>query len=392
MQRLECTIQKYKWGKKGLDGLVAQLSGLIKVEEDESYAELWMGTHKNGPSKIKNEGILLSEYFEKNPKVLGEHEKKGLNFLFKVLSVGSSLSVQSHPTKEQAIYLHSKDPKNYPDANHKPELAIALTEFELLCGFRKPEEILSNIKLNKEIEEIIGEEEIKKFSIKNEEENKNSLKIIFTKIWTAPEEKIKLILNKILERISKKEEKTNIDNLIIRLNNQFPEDIGIIAPLFLNYFTLKPGEATFLGPNEPHAYLFGDCVECMALSDNTIRAGLTPKFKDVQTLCENLTYKMSGPPIFESKKLANGIVEYSPPVEEFVVHKLDQNVSILQSIQAASIIIIISGKAILILEKENLKEEIIKGDILFIPQLFEAKIEEKSEDFLAFRAFTPQFK
>lgn len=54
--------------------------------------------------------------------------------------------------------------------------------------------------------------------------------------------------------------------------------------------------------------------------------------------------------------------------------------------------IIISGKALLILEKENLKEEIIKGDILFIPQLFEAKIEEKSEDFLAFRAFTPQFK
>uniref|UniRef100_A0A915NKL2 Phosphomannose isomerase type I helical insertion domain-containing protein n=1 Tax=Meloidogyne floridensis TaxID=298350 RepID=A0A915NKL2_9BILA len=184
-----------------------------------------------------------------------------------------------------------------------------------------------------------------------------------------------------------KEEKTNIDNLIIRLNNQFPEDIGIIAPLFLNFFTLKPGEATFLGPNEPHAYLFGDCVECMALSDNTIRAGLTPKFKDVVTLCENLTYKMSGPPIFESKKLENGIVEYSPPVEEFV-----QNVSILQSIQAASIMIIISGKALLILEKENLKEEIIKGDILFIPQLFEAKIEEKSEDFLAFRAFTPQFK
>nr|CAD2184682.1 unnamed protein product [Meloidogyne enterolobii] len=130
----------------------------------------------------------------------------------------------------------------------------------------------------------------------------------------------------------------------------------------------------------------------MALSDNTIRAGLTPKFKDVQTLCENLTYKMSGPPIFESKKLENGIVEYSPPVEEFVVHKLDQNVSILQSIQAASIMIIISGKALLILEKENLKEEIVKGDILFIPQLFEAKIDEKSEDFLAFRTFTPQFK
>lgn len=127
----------------------------------------------------------------------------------------------------------------------------------------------------------------------------------------------------------------------MRLNDQYPDDIGIIAPLFLNYFTLKPGEATFLGPNEPHAYLYGgfslifyflnslpDCVECMALSDNTIRAGLTPKFKDIKTLCDNLTYKMSDPPIFLPKILSNGIVEYAPPVEEFAVHKLDVNIQV----------------------------------------------------------------
>lgn len=388
MQRLECKIQNYKWGKKGLSGIVAQLSKQV-LEENESYAEFWMGTHKNGPSKILNENITLSEYFDKNPNVLGQHEKNGLNFLFKVLSVGSSLSVQSHPTKEQAIYLHSKDPKNYPDDNHKPEMAIALTDFELLCGFKRPEEILSNLKLNKEIEQIVGEEELNKLSIKIDEEKcKAALKTIFTKIWTTPENEIKEVLNKILARISIKEEKTNIDNLIIRLNDQFPDDIGILAPFFLNFFTLKPGESTFLGPNEPHAYLFGDCIECMALSDNTIRAGLTPKFKDVQTLCENLTYKMSSPPIFEPKNLSNGIVEYSPPVEEFAVHKLDQNISILPYIPAASIMIIITGKATLTSEEDQ-KEEIEKGDVLLIPQLFEAKIEEKSKDFLAFRAFTP---
>lgn len=268
-------------------------------------------------------------------------------------------------------------------------MAIALTDFELLCGFKRPEEILSNLKLNKEIEQIVGEEELNKLSIKIDEEKcKAALKTIFTKIWTTPENEIKEVLNKILARISIKEEKTNIDNLIIRLNDQFPDDIGILAPFFLNFFTLKPGESTFLGPNEPHAYLFGDCIECMALSDNTIRAGLTPKFKDVQTLCENLTYKMSSPPIFEPKNLSNGIVEYSPPVEEFAVHKLDQNISILPYIPAASIMIIITGKATLTSEEDQ-EEEIEKGDVLLIPQLFEAKIEEKSKDFLAFRAFTP---
>ncbi|KAF7638844.1 Mannose-6-phosphate isomerase [Meloidogyne graminicola] len=388
MKRLECKIQNYKWGKKGITGIVAQLSKQV-IEEDESYAELWMGTHKNGPSKIENEQITLAEYFEKNPNVLGQYEKKGLNFLFKVLSVGTSLSVQSHPTKDQAIYLHSKDPKNYPDDNHKPEMAIAITDFELLCGFRKPEEILLNLLLNKEIIEIIGDKQITQSLMENDEQKcKDALKNIFTKIWFLSEDKIKDVLNKILSRIFLKEERTNIDDLIMRLNDQYPDDIGIIAPLFLNYFTLKPGEATFLGPNEPHAYLYGDCVECMALSDNTIRAGLTPKFKDIKTLCDNLTYKMSDPPIFLPKILSNGIVEYAPPVEEFAVHKLDDKVSILPSIPAASIMIIIRGEAILLLKNDK-KEEIKEGNVLFIPQLFEGKIEEKSKDFLAFRAFTP---
>ena len=54
------------------------------------------------------------------------------------------------------------------------------------------------------------------------------------------------------------------------------------------------GEAMFLGPNLPHAYLSGDCIECMACSDNVVRAGLTPKLIDVPTLCEMLIYQCPG--------------------------------------------------------------------------------------------------
>ena len=78
---------------------------------------------------------------------------------------------------------------------------------------------------------------------------------------------------------------------ILRLNQQYPNDIGVFSPLFTNYIQLQPGQSFFIGANELHAYLSGECVECMALSDNVVRAGLTPKFKDCETLCNMLVYK-----------------------------------------------------------------------------------------------------
>ena len=71
---------------------------------------------------------------------------------------------------------------------------------------------------------------------------------------------------------------------IIRLYGDYPNDRGVLCPLFLNHLLLNEGEGFFMGANEPHAYIYGDCVECMALSDNVVRAGLTPKFRDVSTL------------------------------------------------------------------------------------------------------------
>ncbi len=49
---------------------------------------------------------------------------------------------------------------------------------------------------------------------------------------------------------------------------------------------LPPSSSTL----HAHLLVAGDCVECMACSDNVVRAGLTPKFKDVPTLCDMLTY------------------------------------------------------------------------------------------------------
>ena len=79
--------------------------------------------------------------------------------------------------------------------------------------------------------------------------------------------------------------------LVLRLEKQYPDDVGIISAFFLNHVKLNPGEALYLGANEPHAYISGECIECMATSDNVVRAGLTPKFRDVHTLCAMFTYK-----------------------------------------------------------------------------------------------------
>ena len=85
----------------------------------------------------------------------------------------------------------------------------------------------------------------------------------------------------------------NLGGLMRRLSEDFPGDVGVMCPLLLNCVRLSPGHSFFCGPSEPHAYISGDCIECMAPSDNVIRSGLTPKFKDVDVLCDMLTYRYS---------------------------------------------------------------------------------------------------
>ena len=121
---------------------------------------------------------LLKEYIEKNAISLGyvpmAYPPTELPFLLKVLSVGTALSIQAHPDKVLAKELNAKFPTiykginlllfrlqyHYPviaDDNHKPEMALAITKFEALCGFRNEAEILANVQLYPEFIDIIGD-------------------------------------------------------------------------------------------------------------------------------------------------------------------------------------------------------------------------------------------
>ena len=143
----------------------AAQSAEFQVDKDKPYAELWIGTHPNGMSQILNEedgnpcGSLL-EYVQSNPEMhLGKTGQKDLTFLFKVLSIEKVLSIQAHPDKKLAEQLHASRPHIYKDPNHKPEMAVALTDdFEAMCGFRPVKAIAENLRKFPEFRAVIGEE------------------------------------------------------------------------------------------------------------------------------------------------------------------------------------------------------------------------------------------
>ncbi|KAF8384906.1 hypothetical protein PRIPAC_74048 [Pristionchus pacificus] len=398
MLKLKCGAQRYAWGTMGEESLVAQLlvngGHAAEVDKTKPYAELWMGVHPNCPSSVVREGdeILLADLFKRHPELLADHEKGTLQFLFKVLSVNQALSVQTHPTKEQAVALHAADPKNYPDANHKPEMAIAISHFELLCGFRIPSEIVEHLRAYP-IGQHLDKGWIVSLEKGGEQEQKEALRSIFTYIWKLPAAEIAAHVETLIKFIGHKRdskvELSKLELLLVRLNEEYPGgDVGVFAPLLLNYFSLRPGQATFLGPNRPHAYLKGDCVECMACSDNTIRAGLTPKFKDVNTLCANMDYTMSAPPILD--RSGGAADTYAPATPEFAVQQITDQTGSFSSRDASSLLLVTNGQATL--ESGGQKLNIRTGDVIFVPAGTEkvALTGVSCNFFQAWRAFTPR--
>ncbi|XP_075229900.1 mannose phosphate isomerase isoform X2 [Lycorma delicatula] len=332
---LYCFVQNYHWGKKGRNSEVALLAEGnrtdLQIDEEKPYAELWMGTHPSGPSVIVESGLLLIDWIQKNPKVLGTDVRARfghLPFLFKVLSVDQALSIQAHPTKEHAKKLHSSNPDIYKDPNHKPEMAIALTRFEALCGFRPINELKKFLQEISELRFIIGEELVANFLSSDEANLQNALRKCFRALMSAPDDVVGNAITSFLSTLSTLDEPTRESlhaDLVERLHSHYPGDVGVFGPFFFNYIILNPGDAIYLPANEPHAYLSGDCVECMACSDNVVRAGLTPKLKDIDTLCEMLSYicEPADAKLFTGSKEDDYTTVYKPSVPDFALIKIE---------------------------------------------------------------------
>ncbi|GAA5991124.1 hypothetical protein JCM10908_006548 [Rhodotorula pacifica] len=411
---LVCGAQSYDWGKLGKDGSKVShfAQGLpdFKYDEEKPYAELWMGTHPSCPSKLLKSGEDLKEYVKAHPELLGDKVVKkfgdDLPFLFKVLAIRKALSIQAHPDKKLAQKLHAEKPDVYKDPNHKPEMAVALTDFSGFCGFRPPSEIASFLDKVPEFAAVVGSSVADSFKSKflsgspSEEDKKAGLKEIFEPLMKADDKLVQEQAAKLVKRVEADGAGFDKDEreLVKTLNGDFPGDVGIFCTFVLNIVHLKPGEAAFLKADEPHAYLDGDIMECMATSDNVVRAGLTPKLRDVPTLVSMLTYTSSPPseqimdPVgFRSTKHTT---LYDPPIDEFSVlltDLKDGETESFDAIDGPSILIFTQlegGKGTASLKWSQGEEKINReGQVFFIGAGEKVEIAAQGGRVVSYRAF-----
>ena len=331
MLRLDCEAKDYDWGRPVATSEVAQLARAAGKELDAArpWAELWMGTHPSGPSRVKRTGALLSDWLARHPEALGDRVARrfggGLPFLFKVLSVETALSIQAHPDKPLAAKLHAERPHAYRDANHKPEMALAIEDFGALCGFVPLGELARALRDYPELAGVVGEDlcaPVLAGPPEDGEAARAALRGAFTALMTADAGAARGAVERLAARLGRVRDREPWrfglkDSLVLRLHAQYPGDVGVLAAFFLNYVRLAAGEALYLPANEPHAYVWGQIVECMATSDNVVRAGLTPKLRDTDVLCEMLTYATGPPPVLT--RGAGDVSVYAPPFDEFQV-------------------------------------------------------------------------
>ena len=352
--KLDNVIQNYAWGSKDS---INQLFGIVNPNQ-EPQAEIWMGAHPNGCSKVGDTGESLSQMIDENKiDVLGGYTATRfgeLPFLFKVLAAETPLSIQVHPNKRKSelgferenalgIPLNASD-RNYKDPNHKPELVYALTFYKAMNGFRPIDDIIA----------LFEEADIPSLAIElnvlKANADSDSLKSFFSAIMSLEGERKEAALDELYAahaRSAKTVMGREALQYSIEFKQHYPGDIGLFAPLMLNTVELAPGEAMFLFAETPHAYVQGTGLEIMANSDNVLRAGLTPKYIDVPELIDNTIFEPIKPEDIRLKPvLKEGKMSYPIPVDDFgfdILSATDESKS--QYLRSAEILFCVEGEA-----------------------------------------------
>lgn len=285
--------------------------------------------------------MLLSDAIEGSPmSALGRKcfDRFGprLPFLFKVLAAEKALSLQAHPTLEQARAGFTREndlgvpvdsPKrNYRDDNHKPELLVALTEFHALAGFRDVSRTLEFLRAL-ELPEL--EESVRCLE-------SDGLRDLFVAWVELDNSQVQELLIPVLGACRRYLEVlpdgdfVGEAQMVIDLADQYPDDPGGLAAMLLNRITLRPGEGVYLGAGHLHAYLSGTAIELMANSDNVLRGGLTGKHIDRTELVHVLRFESIAPPIVHPEALtvtsrSVGVLQYPTPAQEFQLRRVDVN-------------------------------------------------------------------
>ena len=376
---LENPVLEYTWGSRtAIQSLLGQPESVGRP-----MAELWMGAHPKAPSRVLVDGEwkALDEVIERNPEsVLGKDVARRfsnkLPFLFKVLAADRPLSLQVHPNLEQAQAGFAEENglgipliaphRNYMDENHKPEILCALTHFQGLKGVRKIEEIM----------DLMGKVSSSTLSALlsrlREEPDTQGLERFFTSMMSMEESRQRLIVNEAVRLAERYASEDETFNWMVKLNKEYPGDIGVFSPVILNLVRLPPGEAVYIPPGELHAYLHGLSIELMATSDNVLRGGLTPKHVRIPELLRIINFEIEPLQIIRSLRRGPCHRTYATPAEEFLlsVISVDKGVSFTSpQDRSVEILICLRGKADIIELASGQLQRLTQGKSVIVPSL-----------------------
>lgn len=352
MRKLINSIQHYAWGSKTA---LTERYGVANPD-DLPMAELWMGAHPKSSSKVQdshgNAHSLRDLIADNKEKLLGNAVAGRfgeLPFLFKVLCAAQPLSIQTHPDKTSAAIGFAREnaaaipldapERNYKDPNHKPELIFALTPFLAMNAFREFSSMASLLRPVASAHPAIAH-----FLEQPDTQRLSHLFACLLKMQGAEKAHALEVLKSALA--SQQGEPWQTIRLIAGC---YPDDSGLFSPLLLNVVTLNPGEAMFLFAKTPHAYLHGVALEVMANSDNVLRAGLTPKYIDIEELVASIDFVAKPAPELLTLPDKNGAeLNFPVPVDDFAfsVYTLEARENALTG-PGAAILFCIEGEATL---------------------------------------------
>jgi mannose-6-phosphate isomerase len=282
--------QHYDWGD-----LVAIPRLLGLATDGRPWAEFWWGTHEAAPSTIDDGQPLI--------EVTGP-----LPYLVKLLAAARPLSLQLHPSAEQAAAGFARDVERriYRDPWPKPEMICALTRFEALCGLASPHVVTSRIdSLGTAADEFGGRYR-----------TEGTRAVMSWLLRERPN------MTAVVDAARRLDEPWAA--WLVRLAGWHPDDPAVAAVIMLHHIVLEPGEAMFLGAGHLHAYLHGVGLEVMGPSDNVVRGGLTSKYVDVDAVVALMSETVLDEPVVRPQRRrheAADVDRYDVAEAPFVVER-----------------------------------------------------------------------
>ncbi|MDR2929404.1 MAG: mannose-6-phosphate isomerase, class I [Propionibacteriaceae bacterium] len=369
MQRLTGQIRDYAWGSPTA---IPELLGNDPTGEPQ--AEYWLGAHPLAPSTI--DGVDLDQALHDHPEWIGDRTYRAFGdrfpALMKILAAEHPLSLQAHPNREQAEEGYQRETnakidlaapeRIYRDDWPKPELFVALTPFDGLCGFRDPAhtvDLFVRLGVGDSLNTVIGPLTQRKGSAALEE--------VFLDILSQDHpDHLNEVLRLAKGHVDDESELGDFARTALDLNHDFPGQPSILAALLLNRVHLEPGQGLFLPTRTLHSYLKGVGIEVMACSDNVLRGGLTSKHIDVDELIRVVDFTACEARPIQTED-DGGFVRYLTPTPEFAVWRGDLNSQAMSVPRTDScrIALVVDGEAHL--RQADSSIDLSAGEAVLIP-------------------------